>query len=210
MDVLIACEYSGVVRDAFISKGCNAISCDLLPTDKPGPHYEGNLFDIIDLKWDFIGAHPPCTYLTNSGVRWLYNKDGSKNTDRWIKLEEAVNFFNAIKSKIKIGYLENPIPHKYARDGFCSVVTGKWVEGIGKYSHTFQPYDHGHSESKRTCLWLKGLPRLNKSNDVKQEYLNLPRKESNKIHYASPSVDRWKIRSTTYSGVAKAMAEQWA
>lgn len=203
MKVLIACEYSGVIRDAFAEKGCNSISCDFLPTERPGKHYQGDVLDIIDLEVDFFGGHPECTYMTNSGVRWLWNKDGTKNIDRWIKLENSVNFFNLLKAKIKTGYLENPIPHKYARDGFYSVIDGNWVKGIGKYSQVIQPWQFGHGETKATCLWLFNLPKLKPTNIVDGrepkvwKMFNLPKKE------------RWKERSRTLPGIANAMAEQW-
>lgn len=208
---LIGCEYSGRVRDEFDKlHGWAGVSCDLLPTDKPGNHYQGNVLDIINRAWDFKGMHPECTYMTNSGVCWLYNKDGSKNVERWIKLEEAVKFFNLLKDSIEVGYLENPIPHKYARDGFYSVVTGEWVRGIGKYDQIIQPYEFGHPESKRTCLWLKGLPKLKHTNNVKAEFEKLPKNQAQRLHYLPPSPDRWKIRSTTFKGIAEAMADQWA
>lgn len=207
---LIGCEYSGMVRDAFNKMpGWISVSCDFLPTDNPGNHYQGNVLDIIKYNWDFRGVHPDCTYMTNSGVRWLYHEDGSKNIERWIKLEESVRFFNQLKDDIKIGYLENPIPHKYARDGFYSVVTGDWVSGIGKYDQIIQPYEYGHPESKRTCLWINGLPKLNPTDDVKEEFKNLPKEQAQRLFYLAPSPDRWKIRSTTFSGIATAIAEQW-
>lgn len=200
-DILIGCEYSGTVRDAFEEVGFSSISCDFLPTEVPGDHYRGNVLDIIDKEYLFRGMHPECTYMTNSGVRWLWNKDGTKNTERWIKLEESVKFFNLLKSKITCGYLENPIPHKYARDGFHSVVTGEWVEGIGKYSQVIQPWQYGHGETKATCLWLIGLPDLQPSELVggrEQRIWKLP-----------PGENRWKERSRTYPGIARAMANQW-
>lgn len=199
---LIACEYSGAVRDSFKSKGWDAWSCDLLPTDVEGKHIQGDVIEVINEPWDFVGAHPPCTYLTNSGVRWLYNKDGSKNIERWIQLEEGVKFFNLLKSNILVGYIENPIPHKYARDGFYSVVTGEWVDGIGHYSQVIQPWQFGHGETKATCLWLKGLPPLRPTNIVEGREA--------RIHRLPPSKDRWKERSKTFAGIAKAMAEQWS
>jgi len=199
--ILIACEYSGAVREAFRKRGFDAWSCDLLPTEIPGQHYEGDLFDIIDAFAGIAGAHPPCTFMTNSGVRWLFNSDGSKNLERWAELENGVNFFNRVKSKIKTGYLENPIPHKYARDGFFSVVSGKWVEGIGNYSQVIQPYMFGHGEQKATCIWLKNLPLLRPTNIVEgreQRVWKLP-----------PGPDRWKERSRTFQGIADAFADQF-
>lgn len=201
MNVLITHEYSGKVRDAFALHGHNAMSCDLLPSDNGGNHYHGDCFDVIDGDYDFIGAHPPCTFITNSGARWLYNSDGSKKIERWEQLEDAVNHFNAVKSKIKTGYLENPIPHKYARDGFFSVRTGKWVDGIGKYSQIIQPWQFGHGETKATCLWLIGLPFLIPTDIVEGR--------EQRIWKLPPSADRWKLRSQTYEGIANAMARQW-
>lgn len=198
---LIACEFSGIVRSEFSRAGFDSTSCDFLATEKKGAHYQGDVLDIIDDNWDFIGAHPDCTYITNSGVRWLYNKDGSKNIDRWVSLESAVDFFNLLKSKIECGYLENPIPHKYAREGFYSVKNNEWVSGIGKYTQIIQPWQFGHGETKATCLWLIGLPNLKPTNVVdgrEQKMWKLP-----------PSKDRWKLRSKTYSGIATAMADQW-
>lgn len=200
-NVLIGCEYSGVIRDAFEEHGFDSISCDFLPTEKPGNHYKGNVLDIIDKEYLFKGMHPECTYMTNSGVRWLWNKDGSKNIERWIKLEESVNFFNLLKSKIAKGYLENPIPHKYAREGFHSVVTGEWVEGIGKYTQVIQPWQYGHGETKATCLWLIDIPKLEPSNIVDGR--------EQRIWKMPPGKDRWKERSRTLPGVAMAMANQW-
>tara|TARA_R110002153_G_scaffold39008_1_gene112665 strand:- start:166 stop:762 length:597 start_codon:yes stop_codon:yes gene_type:complete len=197
MNILIACEESGAVRDAFIKKGHNAISCDLMETSSPGPHLQGDVLSILNnYKWDMIIAHPPCTYLSNSGVCHLYNKDGSHNMDRWIKLEQAHLFFNEILSadcpRICI---ENPIPHKY---------------GVGKtYQQLIQPWMFGHKETKATCLWLRGLPKLTETDNVKEEMLKLSKKEINRMHYLSPGPDRAKLRSKTYQGIANAMANQW-
>jgi len=196
MNILIACEESGTVRNAFIAKGHNAISCDILPTSSPGPHIQGDVLELLKYKWDMIIAHPPCTYLSNSGVCHLYKKDGSENYDRWLRLRMAVAFFKAIEGadceKICI---ENPIPHKY---------------GIGKtYSQLIQPWMFGHAESKATCLWLKGLPKLKETNNVKEQWKALPKKEAQRMHYLSPGPDRAKLRSKTYTGIAEAMAEQW-
>ena len=210
MKILLACEYSNTVSKEFRKKGHTVISCDLLPNDEDNTnHYQGDVFDIINDGWDFVGGHPSCQYITNSGVCHLYNKDGSQNIPRWIELEKAVNFFNALKSKIKKGYLENPIPHKYARDGFFSVVTGDWVRGIGDYSQIIQPYHHGHLESKATCLWLINLNRLKETSNVKEQMQKLPKNIFQRLHYLPPSKDRWKIRSKTFPGIARAMAEQW-
>ncbi len=194
MRVLVACEYSGVVRDSFIKKGHDAISCDFLPSDKPGPHYQGDVFDIINDGWDLMIAHPPCTYLSNSGVTWLY-----KNKDRWKDLIEGGAFFrkllNAPIEKIAI---ENPIMHKWAK-----MIIGK------EQSQVIQPWMFGHPESKATCLWLKGLPELRESKNVFDEFKSLPKNKAQRLHYLPPSADRWKIRSTTFQGIADAMANQW-
>ncbi len=184
LKVLVACEFSGVVRDAFRAKGHDAISCDFLPTERDGPHYQGHVFDIIDDSFDLMVAHPPCTRLCNSGVQWLSKRD------LWNDMKIAAGFFvglqNAPIDKIVI---ENPIPHKYA------------VEIIGKYDQIVQPWQFGHGETKATCLWLKNLPCLVSTDIVsgrEQNVFRLP-----------PTKDRAKLRSITYSGVAKAMAEQW-
>lgn len=194
MKVLIACEFSGTVRNAFIARGHDAISCDLLASEKPGPHFQGDVFNIINDGFDLMIAHPPCTYLTNSGVTWLH-----KDIKRWPMLFDGAKFFkkllNANIPKIAI---ENPIMHKYAKS----------IIGVDK-SQVIQPWMFGHPESKATCLWLKGLPPLIESNNVKDDFLKKPKKEAQRIHYASPGPDRWKIRSMTFNGIADAMAQQW-
>ena len=187
MRVLVAGEYSGTGRDAFIARGHDALSCDLLPTDVPGPHYRGDVLELLGDGWDLMVAHPPCTYLTNSGVRWLHTEPG-----RWGKLDQACAFFNRLlDAPIPRICVENPIPHKYA------------VERSGgrKYTQIVQPWQYGHGETKATCLWLKGLPKLEPTDIVEgrvQRVWRLP-----------PSADRWKLRSTTYAGIATAMAAQW-
>ncbi len=193
MKVLIACEYSGVVREAFADKGHYAMSCDLLPTDHPGSidrpanHYQGDVFDILYDDWDLVIAHPPCTFLCNSGVRWL---DRGNNVPRWNSMIDACEFFNAFK-KVKCPYvIENPIMHKYAR------------ERCGKQSQVIQPWMFGHGETKATCLWLKDLPLLKPTNIVEGR--------EQRIWKMGPSKDRWKERSKTYEGIAKAMADQWS
>lgn len=195
MKVLVACEFSGTVRDAFLAKGHDAVSCDLLPTDKSGPHYQGDVFDIINDNWDLMIAHPPCTYLCNSGVSWLYSKPG-----RWENMKESALFF---KSLLEVEHIpriavENPIMHKYA----------KQIIGVTQ-TQLIQPYMFGNMERKATCLWLKGLPKLEETENVKDEMEKLPKNKQQRLHYAPPSKDRWKIRSKTYDGIAKAMADQW-
>lgn len=194
MRVLVACEYSGTVRDAFAVLGHDAWSCDILPTDAPGNHYQGDVTDILGDGWDLLIGHPPCTYMTNSGVCWLH-----KDPTRWQKLDEAAAFFltlwNAPVPRIAI---ENPVMHKYAK------------ERIGvEQAQTVQPYHFGHMEQKATCLWLKGLPRLGATNNVKAAMMQLPVSERQRLHYLPPSPDRWKLRSKTYQGLADAMAAQW-
>lgn len=199
MRVLVACEYSGTVRDAFIARGHDAMSCDLLPTDKPGPHYEGNVSDLLhgDLfgQFDLLIAHPPCTYLTNSGVCHLH-----EDASRWPKLFDAADFFQMfLNAPIPRVCIENPVMHKYAK---------RLIGGV-KQSQTIQPYEFGHREQKATCLWLKGLPLLMPTSDLKAETMALPDNERQRLHYLPPSDDRWKIRSTTFQGIADAMADQW-
>lgn len=194
LNVLIACEYSGRVRDAFIAKGHNAISCDLLPTESSGPHYQGDVRDILNLDWDLLIAHPDCTYLTNSGVCHLHT-----DKSRWGKLDKGAAFFRLLlECDILMKCIENPIPHKYA------------VERIGrKYDQLVQPWQFGHKERKATCLWLEGLPKLEESDNVKEEMLLLPKSEQQRIHYLSPGPNRWKERSRTFIGIAQQMAQQW-
>lgn len=194
MKVLVACEYSGTVRDAFIKAGHEAISCDLLPTEKPGPHYQGNVLEIINNGFDLMIAHPPCTYLSNSGVTWLH-----RDISRWPKLFDGAEFFKTLlQAPIKKIAIENPIMHKYAKS-----IIGQ------KQSQVIQPWMFGHPESKATCLWLKNLPELKETDNVRDKFLSLPKKEAQRIHYTSPGPDRWKIRTETFQGIADAMASQW-
>ena len=195
MKILIACEYSGTVRDAFRALGHDAISCDLLPTDREGPHYQGSVLDIINDGWDMMIAHPPCTYLANSGVSWLH-----KDPSRWDKLDEGAAFFRLLwEAPIGRIAIENPIMHKYAKER----------TGAGRQSQIVQPWMFGHTESKATCLWLKNLPPLRETNNVMAETMKLPDNERQRLHYLPPSPTRWKERSTTFSGIAQAMADQW-
>lgn len=194
MNILVACEFSGAVRDAFIKEGHDAVSCDILPSDTPGPHYEGDVFDILDDGWDLMIAHPPCTYLCNSGVSWLYKTPKNNPTqDRWADMREGAEFFKALlDAPIPRKCIENPIMHKYA------------VEIIGRrQDQIIQPWQHGHPEQKSTCLWLENLPKL-ESTDI----LNGP--HINRLHRLGPSADRGKERSKTYPGIAAAMATQWS
>lgn len=190
MKVLIACEYSGTVRDAFIRAGHDAMSCDLLPTDVAGPHYQGNIFDVVDYPWDIMIAHPPCTDLAVSGAAWFANK-------RLVGSQQAsVSFFMKLaKLNIPRIAIENPV---------C-VMSSLWR----KPDQVIQPWMFGHKEQKATCLWLKGLPALEPTNDVKEQMMELPKNQRERLHYLPPSADRWKLRSTTFQGIADAMAAQW-
>jgi len=184
VNVAVICEYSGRVRDAFIRRGHHAVSYDLLDTEQPGPHVKGDVRE-ADLSWaDIVIAHPPCTRLCNSGVRWL------RERGLWSDLDAACEFFRWCLSLGKRCAVENPIPHKYA------------MERIGtRYTQIVQPWQHGHGETKATCLWLRGLPPLVPTCVVDGREA--------KVHRASPGPDRWKERSRTYHGIADAMAEQW-
>ena len=194
MKVLIACEYSGIVREAFKVKGHNSWSCDILPTDKPGQHIQDNVLNILDQNWDLMIAHPPCTYLCNSGVSWLH-----KQPERWQLMEEGSLFFKILlESTIPKICIENPIQHKYAKEIIQQ-----------KYSQIIQPWMFGDAESKATCLWLKNLSPLVETNNVKDKMLELPINQRQRLHYLPPSKDRWKIRSRTFEGIANAMAGQW-
>ena len=190
MKVLIACEFSGIVRDAFIAKGHDAVSCDLLPTERTGPHYQGNVLDILNDGWDMMIAFPPCTYLCNSGVRWLYH--GTElNENRWYLMKKAAEFFKyLLDASIDKICAENPIMHRYSRK-----IVGQ------EYSQIIQPWQFGHGETKATCLTLKKLPKLKPTNIVEGR--------EQRIHKMPPSKDRAKLRSITFQGIADAMAEQW-
>lgn len=202
MRVLVGCEYSGRVRDAFLHKGHDAISCDLLPTDVPGPHYQGDVRDILNDGWDLGIFFPECTYMCNSGIKHLYidcKKENGIDIDRWAKMEEATAFYNLLKdASIPRICLENPIFHPYAR------------ERVGNHTQIIQPWQFGHREMKATGLRLINLPEL-KPTDV----VGPPPKDKNerktwaKVHRMSPGPDRWKLRSATYPGIAQAMADQW-
>jgi site-specific DNA-cytosine methylase len=190
MKVLIACEYSGKVRSAFEKLGHFAVSCDLLPTEKPGFHYQCDVFDIINEGWDLMVAHPPCTDLAVSGAAWFKEKIADGRQQR------ALDFVQALMdAPIPMIAIENPI----------SVISSK----IRKPDQIIQPWMFGHRETKATCLWLKGLPKLVPTTDLKEETMVLPRKERMRLHYLPPSADRWKIRSETFQGIADAMANQW-
>jgi hypothetical protein len=196
MRILVACEYSGRVREAFRRLGFDAWSCDLLPADDNSPyHIQDDVLEILNDGWDMMIAHPPCTYLTNAGVTWLYRIEG-----RWQQMHEGAEFFKTLlDAPIPLIAVENPIMHKYA------------IEIIGRrQDQVLQPWMFGHTERKATCLWLKKLPKLVPTNNVKEEMLKLPKNKQQRLHYLPPSPERWKLRSTTYQGIADAMASQWA
>jgi hypothetical protein len=180
MNVLIACEYSGVVRDSFCRLGHRAISCDFLDTEKPGEHYKGDVRDVLHAGWDLMICHPPCTHLAVSGARWFKNK----KQDQIEALEFVELLLNAPVPKI---CLENPV----------SIISSR----VRKPDQIIQPWQHGHGETKATCLWLKNLTLLKPSNIVDGREA--------RIHKMSPSPNRWKERSRTFQGVADAMAQQW-
>jgi hypothetical protein len=190
--ILIGCESSGTVRDAFIKAGHDAMSCDLLDTESPGPHYKGDLFDVIDYPWDLALFHPPCTHLAVSGAAWFKAKrlDGRQ--------QAAVSFF------MRIVRQSQHIPSVGVENPVC-IMSSLWR----KPDQVIHPYQFGHMEQKSTCLWLKGLPILKPTNDVKAEMMALPKRERERLHYLPPSADRWKERSKTYQGFADAMASQW-
>lgn len=182
MKVLIACEYSGTVRDAFIKLGHNAMSCDILPSDTPGPHYQGDIFDIINDGWDLAICHPPCTDLAVSGA-WKFKEkiaDGRQ--------QRALDFVQKL--------MDAPIP-RICIENPVSVISSK----IRKPDQIIQPWQFGHGETKTTCLWLKNLPKLIPTNIVEGRAGN--------ILAMAPSADRWKKRSKTYQGIADAIALQW-
>ena len=183
MRVLVACEYSGTVRDAFLRAGHYALSCDLLPCESTasGDHYQGDVRDVLDHGWDLMIAHPPCTHLAVSGARWFKDKKAQQ--------EEALNFVRLLlNAPVERIALENPV----------SIISSH----IRKPDQIIQPWMFGHGETKSTCLWLKNLPLLKPTNIVDGR--------EQRIHRMSPGPERWKERSRTFVGVAKAMSEQWS
>lgn len=181
MMVLVACEFSGVVRDAFLRRGHFAVSCDLLPTESDGPHVIGDVRDIMNGGgWDLMIAHPPCTHLAVSGSRWFKGKEAEQ--------AEALDFVrDLMNASIPRIAIENPI----------SVISSR----IRSPDQIVQPWQFGHGESKSTCLWLHRLPKLIPTNVVAGR--------EPKVHWAAPGPNRWKVRSKTYQGIADAMASQW-
>lgn len=189
MKVLVACEFSGTVRRAFAARGHDAWSCDLLPAeDRSNKHIVGDARDILNDGWDLLMvAHPPCTRLCNSGVRWLAERD------LWADLDEAAALFSAFwNAPIERVAIENPVMHRHAKAR---------IVNYRPPAQSIQPWQFGHGETKRTCLWLKGLPPLVPTNIVAGREA--------RVHRMSPGPDRWKERSRFFSGVANAMADQW-
>lgn len=182
MRVLVACEYSGEVREAFRARGHDAMSCDLLPTDAPGPHYQGPVEDVLNDGWDMMIAFPPCTHLAVSGARWFKEKRADGRQQAALKFVRML--MDAPIDRIAI---ENPV----------SIISSH----IRKPDQTIQPWQFGHGETKRTCLWLKGLPKLEPTDIVEGR--------EQRIWKMPPSADRWKERSKTFQGIANAMANQW-
>ena len=191
MKVLVACEYSGIVREAFALKGHDAWSCDLLPTDKPSDkHIQGDVLEIINDNWNLIIAHPPCTHLSVSGAARWAEKVADGRQQAAIKFVEDI--WNANCPFIAV---ENPVGALSTRSK------------LGKATQYIQPYEFGHAEQKKTGLWLKGLPKLVPTDVV--DVSNLPDNQRQRLHYLPPSKDRWKLRSLTFPGIARAMADQW-
>lgn len=193
--VLVACEYSGAVRDAFRALGHFALSCDLLPSDAPGPHYQGDVSDVLGAGWDLMIAHPPCTYLSVSGMHWT--RRGLRDPQL---TEDALSFVRLL--------MDAPIP-RIAVENPISIISSR----IRKPDQIVQPWQYGHDASKATCLWLKGLPSLTPTRLVEPRIIDGRKRWGNQTdsgqNRLSPSVDRWKIRSATFSGIAQAMAQQW-
>lgn len=195
MRVLIGCEYSGVVRQAFEDKGHDAWSADFLPTEgRADRHYQGNVLDVLDEGWDLLIAHPTCTFMANSGAKHLYigaKKENGPDPARWEAMREGAEFFLKLwNAKIPKIALENPIMMGHA----------KRIIGVPQ-TQIIQPWWFGHGETKATCLWLKGLRKLSATNIVGGREA--------RVHRMSPGPDRWKERSRTLPGVATAFAEQW-
>ena len=178
--VLVACEFSGTVRDAFAAKGHDAWSCDLLETEKPGPHYQSDVRDVLGNGWDMMICHPPCTHLAVSGARWF--------KDKLVEQGEALKFVRLL--------LAAPIP-RIALENPVSIISSR----VRKPDQVIQPWQYGHGETKATCLWLKGLPLLLPTNIVEGREA--------RVHKMPPSENRWRERSRTFAGIADAMAEQW-
>lgn len=207
--ILVACEYSGVVRDAFAARGWDAWSCDLLESERPGSqHYVGDVRDMLEQDWDLMVAHPPCTFLSNSGAKHLYlGKTKAdkialgykRDHERWANMEAAADFFNLLwNADVPHIAVENPVMH------------GHGIERVnGRATQFVQPWQFGHLETKRTGFRLKNLPPLESTNSVYEQFAKLPKSETHKVHMMSPGPNRWKERSRTFQGIGDAMAAQW-
>ena len=203
MKVLVACEFSGAVRDAFIGGGHEAMSCDLLPNETPGPHYQGSVMDILNDGWDLMIAHPPCTYLTLTGNKWFKPEFAERFPTRQRDREDAIEFFMAL--------VNAPIP-KIAIENPIGIMSSRYC----KPSQIIQPWQYGHETTKATCLWLKGLPNLVPTNIVSKGEVVIS-KSGNRMsrwYYETSKLPlkggiRAKARSVTFQGIADAMADQW-
>ena len=203
MKVLVACEFSGAVRDAFIGGGHEAMSCDLLPNETPGPHYQGSVMDILNDGWDLMIAHPPCTYLTLTGNKWFKPEFAERFPNRQRDREDAIEFFMAL--------VNAPIP-KIAIENPIGIMSSRYC----KPSQIIQPWQYGHETTKATCLWLKGLPNLVPTNIVSKGEVVIS-KSGNRMsrwYYETSKLPlkggiRAKARSVTFQGIADAMADQW-
>ena len=191
MRVLVGCEFSGRVRDAFTRRGHDAMSCDLLPSDTPGKHFQGDIRELLNEEWDLLIAHPPCTFLAvSNSANWKQLQENGKQQEAIAFVEEIFN------SKTPRICIENPVGALSTRSK------------LGKPTQYIQPYFFGHSEQKQTGLWLKGLPKLEPTKLI--DISHYPPKQKQRLHWLPPSKDRWKLRSLTYLGVAEAMANQWS
>jgi hypothetical protein len=203
MKVLIACEYSGVVRDHFLARGHDALSCDFLPTQSVGPHYQGDVTDLLGDGWDLMIAHPPCTFLAVSGATHLYHKDGSRNEERFRNQSLALDFVRKLMgARIPRIAIENPV----------SVISTK----IRKPDQIVQPWMFGDEATKTTCLWLENLPKLVPTNIVGKGERTVfksgkshPKWYADVLKVARTAEERRTLRSRTFEGIARAMAEQW-
>lgn len=193
MRLLVACEYSGRVREAFRAKGHDAWSADLLEAEDGSPfHIVGDVRGVLRRSWDAVIAHPPCTRLTLAGVRWLHERD------LWSELDAACAFFNEFKGSAPLVAIENPQPHRYA------------TAQIGAYDQKVQPWWFGDKAFKGICLWLEGFPLLTATDLLERPKVgSVEHKAWSAIHRAPPGPNRWKERSRTFRGIADAMAEQW-
>ena len=205
MKVLIGCETSGTVRDAFLERGHDAWSCDILPSDTPtNRHIQDDIRNVMQDDWDLLMvAHPPCTRLCNSGVRWLSSPPQNRTLEEmWRELDEGAELFSAVWNvpHISMVAVENPVMHKHAKARIRNYVP---------FAQSIQPWEFAKSDDcpdnvkKRTCLWLKNLPKLNRTGSLDGSTAR------DECHKLPPSADRWKLRSKFYKGIADAMAMQW-